>query len=83
MFTSPTVLTLIVTAVFTAAAWTLGSIHRDAECSVQSKWPKDEPELHRDVARVREPGAVGNASGGSKQGLRFAYDDMFDESGSH
>ena len=82
MFIKSAVLTLAVTALFTAAAWSMGAIELDAACADQTGSPKEKPELHGDLTRGRALDAEGYGSDGPTLELRFAYD-MFDESRLH
>ena len=79
MFNKTIVLTLVVIALFTTAAWSLGVINPDAVRTDQADSLKDKLKLHRDVARGQALDAEGDGSDGSTLELRFAYD-MFDES---
>jgi hypothetical protein len=82
MFGKPALLTLVVTAVFTAAAWSTGAIDLDAACADRSDSPKEKPELHRAVVGGQVLDSDGDGSSGSAQVLRFPYD-MLDESRMH
>jgi hypothetical protein len=82
MLNKPVVLTLAVTALFTAAAWSMGAIDLDAACAYRTDSPKEKPQLHGDLSRGRALNVQGDGSDGSTLELRFAYD-MLDESRMH
>jgi hypothetical protein len=73
MLIKTAVLTLVVTAFFTAAAWS----NPDALRIVQPDWLRDTLELHGHFARERAPDVEGNANDGPLQTHQLVYDGIY------
>lgn len=83
MFIKKAALTLVATATFTAAAWSLGAMNANADCADQADAPDTRVNPDRSLAREQVPEGGENPGDGSTRELRFAYDEIFDESRSH
>jgi hypothetical protein len=73
MLMKTTILSLVASALITAAAWS----GPDALRIVQAYWLRGTLELHRRSARELEPDAEGNASDGSLQIQPLVYDGIY------
>ncbi len=83
MFDKPTLLALVVTALFFVVAWATAAINPNSGRKFQVDSLKDKVDLHRRFARGQAPDDGKNASGGSKRVHRSAIDSMYDEGGSY
>jgi hypothetical protein len=77
MFIKPTRLILIVTALFTAVAWSSIEIGPDALRMVQADLLSGKLELHRHFARGQASDAEENASDGPIQEHQIGHDGIF------